>query len=516
MKLLVAIAACLCLVSGVALAQSTPIESYIYGSPAASKPYPSTLYIPAVPSNAASSMLHIPVPDLVVTWPAINDLVLSGGPGANPTGLAEVDGDCVTGAGGVWTAAPCPSGTVGADPTATSSATAVNGTATTFMRSDAAPAIGSNAVTNALLAQASINTIKGNITGANEADLTVAQTKTMLGYTYGDLSGAPAIHNLLLSAGSGANPTGLVEVDGDCVVGAGGLWTAAACPGGSSGFPIVLGSTSIASGSTTTTLGGLTLTSPTINGGTVGASTPWTITSGSPTVYVGLDASSHMVTGSPSGATGANPTASIGASAINGTATTFMRSDAAPPIGSNAVTNALAAQMPAHTIKGNNTAAPANAADLTDAQAAAELPAFVGDSGSGGTKGSVPAPAAGDAAANKFLAAGGGWSVPSGGGNVSTSGSISTGALGIWASGTGLAGTVIPGSGVTTFLSTPSSANLATAITDETGSGLAVFGTTPTLTTPVINGGTMGASTAWTITSGTPTTFVGLDASIIW
>lgn len=36
---------------------------------------------------------------------------------------------------------------------------------------------------------------------------------------------------------------------------------------------------------------------------------------------------------------------------------------------------------------------------------------FVGDSGSGGNKGLVPAPAAGDAAANKFLKASGGWSV---------------------------------------------------------------------------------------------------------
>lgn len=36
---------------------------------------------------------------------------------------------------------------------------------------------------------------------------------------------------------------------------------------------------------------------------------------------------------------------------------------------------------------------------------------FVGDSGSGGTKGLVPAPAAGDAAANKFLKASGGWAV---------------------------------------------------------------------------------------------------------
>lgn len=44
------------------------------------------------------------------------------------------------------------------------------------------------------------------------------------------------------------------------------------------------------------------------------------------------------------------------------------------------------------------------------------LPAMVGDSGSGGLKGAVPAPAAGDTAAGKFLNASGGWSVPSGSG----------------------------------------------------------------------------------------------------
>lgn len=38
------------------------------------------------------------------------------------------------------------------------------------------------------------------------------------------------------------------------------------------------------------------------------------------------------------------------------------------------------------------------------------------------------------------------------------------------------------GANVATFLSTPSSANLLSAMTDETGSGLLVFGTTPTLT----------------------------------
>ena len=42
------------------------------------------------------------------------------------------------------------------------------------------------------------------------------------------------------------------------------------------------------------------------------------------------------------------------------------------------------------------------------------------------------------------------------------------------------------GSGVATFLGTPSSANLAAAVTGETGSGALVFATSPTLVTPVL------------------------------
>lgn len=93
------------------------------------------------------------------------------------------------------------------------------------------------------------------------------------------------------------------------------------------------------------------------------------------------------------------------------------------------------------------------------------------------------------------------------------------------------------GANVSTFLSTPSSANLAAALTDEvgsgsvvfasglTGSGLAVFGTSPTIGNPTINGyvegntdlGTVGASATLsiasstvltaTLTAGTQTTF---------
>lgn len=59
------------------------------------------------------------------------------------------------------------------------------------------------------------------------------------------------------------------------------------------------------------------------------------------------------------------------------------------------------------------------------------------------------------------------------------------------------------GAGVGTFLSTPSSANLATAVTDETGSGALVFATSPTLVTPVLG----------TPSSGTLTNCTGLPVA---
>jgi hypothetical protein len=61
--------------------------------------------------------------------------------------------------------------------------------------------------------------------------------------------------------------------------------------------------------------------------------------------------------------------------------------------------------------------------------------------------------------------------------------------------GLGTLATVNGGTGVATFLATPTSANLRAAITDETGTGSLVFATSPTLTTPTIvqiNGSTEG------------------------
>ena len=53
------------------------------------------------------------------------------------------------------------------------------------------------------------------------------------------------------------------------------------------------------------------------------------------------------------------------------------------------------------------------------------------------------------------------------------------------------------GTSVATFLGTPSSANLRSAVTDETGTGALVFANTPTLVTPVL-----GVATATSIATG--------------
>ena len=73
------------------------------------------------------------------------------------------------------------------------------------------------------------------------------------------------------------------------------------------------------------------------------------------------------------------------------------------------------------------------------------------------------------------------------------------------------------GANVATFLGTPSSANLATALTDETGSGAAVFGTTPTLSTLTISSGGInvtnsGITNAGAISGATTITASGLGS----
>ena len=87
-----------------------------------------------------------------------------------------------------------------------------------------------------------------------------------------------------------------------------------------------------------------------------------------------------------------------------------------------------------------------------------------------------------------------------------TSPTLVTPVLGTPASGTLTNATGLPistgvsglGTGIATFLATPSSANLLAAMTTETGTGNLVFATSPTLVTPVL-----GAATATSINSTT-------------
>ena len=89
--------------------------------------------------------------------------------------------------------------------------------------------------------------------------------------------------------------------------------------------------------------------------------------------------------------------------------------------------------------------------------------------------------------------------------NVGSGGAfvVNGGALGTPASGTltNVSGLPIStgvsglGAGVATFLGTPTSANLAAVVTDETGSGALVFATSPTLVTPALGTPTSGILT---------------------
>jgi len=91
-----------------------------------------------------------------------------------------------------------------------------------------------------------------------------------------------------------------------------------------------------------------------------------------------------------------------------------------------------------------------------------------------------------------------------------TSPTMTAPVLGTPASGTATNLTGLPistgvsglGTGVATFLATPTSANLLAAVTDETGTGALVFGTSPTLTTPISATLTSPAATSLTLAGG--------------
>ena len=83
--------------------------------------------------------------------------------------------------------------------------------------------------------------------------------------------------------------------------------------------------------------------------------------------------------------------------------------------------------------------------------------------------------------------------------STATQGAVTVaGTLAVANGGTGITSF---GSGVATFLGTPSSANLLAALTTKTGTGLAVFGTSPTITSAVLVTPALGTPASGTLTS---------------
>lgn len=113
-------------------------------------------------------------------------------------------------------------------------------------------------------------------------------------------------------------------------------------------------------------------------------------------------------------------------------------------------------------------------ASRTPTQVTADLIAMVGDSGAGGTKGLVPAPATGDA--SKFLKGDATWAAIPGGGDALVANPLSQ------------------------FAAT-TSLQLKNTISDETGSGALVFADTPTLIAPILGTPTSGVATNLTGTA---------------
>lgn len=225
-------------------------------------------------------------------------------------GLAPASGGGTTNylrADGTWATPPGTGGVTFANPTALVGSTAVNGVATTVMRSDAAPAIDLTAnytytgqwtfsrigTTSALNIYANATTYQGVIgfAGTAEFKMDIASSATGLGvYVTGT-------KYLAVTAGNVDVPAGTLTV----------------------------ASTSVRDGGilTSGTVAAARLpTFGTAAAGIVPAS------GGGTTNFLRADGTWAAA----GGGTAANPTASVGLTAVNGVATTYMRSDAAPAL----------------------------------------------------------------------------------------------------------------------------------------------------------------------------------------
>ena len=210
---------------------------------------------------------------------------------------------------------------IGANPTATAGPVAVNGSATTFMRSDAAPAVQKASSLQFGIVEVDGTTITatggvisstgGGSSGANPTATAGPVAVNGVATTFLRSDGAPAVQ--LATAAQ----FGIVEVDNTTITAAAGVISAVQPTGHN---PTATAGPTAVNGSATTFMR------------SDGAPAVQTATTGQLGLVEPDGTTITISTGVISAAAGANPTATAGPAAVNGSATTFLRSDGAPAV----------------------------------------------------------------------------------------------------------------------------------------------------------------------------------------
>jgi hypothetical protein len=216
-------------------------------------------------------------------------------------------------------------GRVPGNPTAVAGSTAINGTALSYMRSDAAPAVQLASPSQFGIVKVDNSTIT-EVGGVISAAVPIAGDPTGIA---GPIANNGASTNFMRADATpavqkGSNSQfGIVQVDGTTITSTLGVISAAAAPAN----PTATAGPNAVNGSAVTYM--RSDAAPAVQ---VGSSSQKGILQVDGTT---ITATAGVISAVSSASTGANPTATVGATAVNGSATTFMRSDAAPPIKNN-------------------------------------------------------------------------------------------------------------------------------------------------------------------------------------